>query len=150
MKNKLTFVNAFSLIPLLFLSFCGLLLGCGGSSGGSSSSSDTTDTTVTTKITRKVRVVMDNQSSEAIKALLVFTDESFANLDFVNETLSAGSQKIRVLQISSVELYLQEQNITITPQVPPENEPNKKLDSFVFVNTAPTDGSDIEYRVLIP
>lgn len=150
MKNKLTFVNAFSLIPLVFLSFCGLLLGCGGGSGDSSSSSDATNTDVTTKINRTVRVVIDNQSDEAIKALLVFTDESFANLDFINEPLSAGSQEIRVLQINSAELYLREQDITITPQVPPENEPDKKLDSIVFVNDAPTDGSDIEYRVLIP
>ena len=150
MKKRLTLVNALSLIPLVFLTFCAFLLGCGGSGGSSSSSSDTDDTTTTVKITRNVRVVIDNQSGEAIKALLVFTDESFANLDFLSEDLSAGVQEIQVLQITSKELYLRQQDITITPQVPPTDEPNKELDSIVFVNEAPLDGSDIEYRVLIP
>jgi hypothetical protein len=150
MKKRLTLANALSLIPLVFLTFCAFLLGCGGSGGSSSSSSDTDDTTTTVKITRNVRVVIDNQSGEAIKALLVFTDESFANLDFLSEDLSAGVQEIQLLQITSKELYLRQQDITITPQVPPTDEPNKELVSIVFVNEAPLDGSDIEYRVLIP
>ena len=151
MKKRLTLANALSLIPLVFLTLCAFLLGCGGGGGGSSSSSSgTDDTTTAVKVTRNVRVVIDNQSGEAIKALLVFTDESFANLDFLSEDLSAGVQEIQLLQITSKELYLRQQDITITPQVPPTDEPNKELDSIVFVNEAPLDGSDIEYRVLIP
>jgi len=148
-RKRITFTNALSLIPLVFLTLCAFLLGCGGGGGGSSSSSSgTDDTTTAVKVTRNVRVVIDNQSGEAIKALLIFTDGSFANLDFVNEDLNAGVVDIQVLQITSVELYLREQDITITPQTPPLDNPNKELTSRVIVRDAPPDGSDIEYEVV--
>lgn len=153
MKNKFTLTNVLALIPLGFLCLCGFFLGCGSGGGSSSSSSSTDDTTTeTAKISRTVRVIVDNNSGQAISAYLFFTDENLTKLNFVDIVVPVGGEETATRILSSVELYLLEENVDVSlnddpPPSADDTEIEFKFDIFVTENTV--GGADIEYRVVV-
>lgn len=150
MKNKFTLTNVLALIPLGFLCLCGFFLGCGSGGGGSSSSSSTDDSaTETAKISRTVRAIVDNNSGQAINAFLIFTDENLTNLDFVDIDVPVGGEETQTLILSSVELYLLKENVTVRLQTPPADDTVIELKFDIFPTENTVGGSDIEYRVVV-